>query len=199
MRLVFCASLLALPLAAAPLERGERDRAMSELHATRKMLLDSISGLSEAQWKFKAGPDRWSIAECAEHILLAEDALFHIATEKILKGTPASAPQANAKDRDAEVLRATADRTHKAQAPEMLRPVSGKWPTPAAAAEEFRKRRDRTIAYIDTTQEDLRAHSAPHPVFKSLDAYQWILFLAAHSDRHTQQINEVKASPGYPK
>jgi hypothetical protein len=45
----------------------------------------------------------------------------------------------------------------------------------------------------------LRAHSAPHPAFQTLDAYQWILFMAAHSDRHTQQINEVKAQPRYPK
>jgi hypothetical protein len=92
-----------------------------------------------------------------------------------------------------------ADRSRKAQAPEILRPVSGRWPTPQAAADEFRKRRDRNIAYIDTTSDDLRAHSAPHPAFQTLDAYQWILFMAAHSDRHTQQINEVKAQPGYPK
>ncbi len=27
----------------------------------------------------------------------------------------------------------------------------------------------------------------------------WILFIAAHSERHTKQINEVKADPSFPK
>jgi hypothetical protein len=32
-----------------------------------------------------------------------------------------------------------------------------------------------------------------------MDAYQWLLLLAAHSARHTAQILEVEANPGYPK
>src|SRR6267378_2316111 len=72
---------------AAPLEQGERDRAMSHLHATRKAFLDSVAGLSEAQWNFKAGPDRWSIAECAEHIALSEDFIFGVVTKLVMKST----------------------------------------------------------------------------------------------------------------
>ena len=63
---------------AAPLEQGERDRAMSHLHATRKVFLDSIAGLSDAQWNFKPAADRWSIAECAEHIAVSDDSLFDL-------------------------------------------------------------------------------------------------------------------------
>jgi len=32
-----------------------------------------------------------------------------------------------------------------------------------------------------------------------LDAYQWILLLSGHTERHTLQILEVKADPKYPK
>ncbi len=49
------------------------------------------------------------------------------------------------------------------------------------------------------TQDDLRAHSAPHPVLKTIDAYQWLLLLSAHSARHAAQIEEVKADPNFPK
>ena len=38
-----------------------------------------------------------------------------------------------------------------------------------------------------------------HPLFKTMDAYQAMLMLSAHSERHTAQINEVKAAAGYPK
>jgi hypothetical protein len=31
-----------------------------------------------------------------------------------------------------------------------------------------------------------------------MDGYQWILAVAAHSARHTQQILEVKADPKFP-
>ena len=63
----------------------------------------------------------------------------------------------------------------------------------------FQQRRDRMVAFVESTQEDLRAHSTPHPLLKTMDAYQWILLISAHSERHTAQIEEVKAQPGYPK
>src|ERR1700682_3818862 len=50
------------------LTKAERDKAVAELEGSRQMFLDATKGLSAAQWNFKAGPDRWSIAECAEHI-----------------------------------------------------------------------------------------------------------------------------------
>ena len=38
----------------------------------------------------------------------------------------------------------------------------------------------------------------PHPFFGTLDLYQWVLLSAGHTARHTQQIEEVKRSPGFP-
>ena len=38
-----------------------------------------------------------------------------------------------------------------------------------------------------------------HPLGQPLDAYEWLLFVAAHSERHTKQILEVKADPNFPK
>jgi hypothetical protein len=52
--------------------------------------------------------------------------------------------------------------------------------------------------YVKTTTDDLHGHAGPHPVFKMLDGYQWVLLLSGHSARHTAQIEEVKASAGYP-
>ena len=46
---------------------------LNYLKQTRQDFLKSISGLSEAQWNYKPSPERWSIAECAEHITLAEN------------------------------------------------------------------------------------------------------------------------------
>jgi len=90
-----------------------------------------------------------------------------------------------------------ADRSQKGKAPEMLQPKGGV-ANPAEAAEKFKQARAVTVGYAKSTQDDLRAHATPHSVLKSMDAYQYLLLLAAHSSRHTAQIEEVKASAGYP-
>ena len=182
---------------AAPLEQGERDRAMSHLHATRKAFLDSVAGLSEAQWNFKAGPDRWSIAECAEHIAVSDDALFGL-LQQTMKSLATPEKKAEAQGKDEAILRMLPDRSVKAKAPEFLQPTR-RWPDHADLIAHFKQSRDRNIAYIQTTDDDLRSHFMNHPVLKAIDAYQIMLLLSAHSERHTLQINEVKADPNYPK
>lgn len=179
------------------LTQGERDRAMSSLHASRKMFLDSVAGLSNAQWTFKPGPDRWSIADCAEHIALSEDFLMSMIKDKIL-ASPAPAGKKTDRGKDERIEAVLTDRSHKAQAPEPLRP-SHKFATPQDAVEHFRKSRDANIKWIETTNADLRDHLAESRPLGDLDAYQWVLYMSAHTMRHTEQINEVKESPNYPK
>ncbi|MGH9752585.1 MAG: DinB family protein, partial [Blastocatellia bacterium] len=102
------------------------------------------------------------------------------------------------KGKDALVRNNVTNRDTKRQAPEQLKPVN-KWATQAELVKAFNASRDNTANYVKTTQEDLRSHFGPHPVFKDLDAYQWVLLLAGHSERHTLQILEVKADPNFPK
>jgi len=185
--------LLAAALMAQPLTQGDRDFALSQLHASRKLLLDAIDGLSPAQWKFKPAPDRWSIAECAEHVVLSEDFMFE-RVRKLMQ-TPA-APERKASLTNDEVMKGWVDRSQKAQADAATRP-KGRWATPAKLAEVFKQRRERTLAYVRTTQDALRIHSDPGEA--GLDAYQWLLAIAAHTERHVLQINEVKADPRYPR
>ena len=180
---------------AAPLEQGERDRAMSHLHATRKVFLDSIAGLSEAQWNFKPAADRWSIAECAEHIAVSDDSLFDLMRQTLK--SPA-APEKKSAVKDEFILQVVPDRSVKAKAPEFLQPKR-RWPDRETLIAHFKESRDRNIAYIQTTEDDLRSHFMDHPLLKTIDAYQVMLLLSAHCERHTAQIDEVKADPHYPK
>src|SRR5258708_12161213 len=86
----------------------------------------------------------------------------------------------------------------EAEAPEFLQP-KGRWPDSASLIAHFKESRDRNIAYLQSTEDDLRGHFLEHPVFKTLDAYQMMLLMSAHCERHTLQINEVKTDPNYPK
>jgi hypothetical protein len=181
--------------AAQPLTQPERDLLLKHLQQTRQAFLDSIAGLSPAQWTFRAGPDRWSIAEVAEHIAISESTILGLVTDQVLKA-PAVPPNPNPIPAE-KLLALLLDRTSKFQAPEMLKPTN-RWATRDALTKDFIAAREKTAAYVKSTTDDLHGHSGPHPVFKMLDGYQWIVLLSGHAARHTAQIEEVKASKGYP-
>jgi uncharacterized damage-inducible protein DinB len=198
-----CAITILL-LAVAPLlaaENGamteaERTYLLEQLEQSKKGVLDSIAGLSDAQWAFKPAPNVWSIQECAEHIVLAEGFLFNTA-QQTLKTPAVPRPETSNAAQDQKLVAAVKDRTAKAKAPEPLVP-SGKFATPEDAARAFTEVRNKSIAYVKSTDDELRTHISKGPVGE-MDAYQFLLLMAAHSVRHTEQIHAVQADPDYPK
>ena len=118
--------------------------------------------------------------------------------KQFLASPAAPDKRAEVKGKDELILTAVPDRSHKAQAPEFLKPTN-RWATEAELTKAFEDERKTTMDYVKTTNDDLRDHFGPHPVFGTLDAYQWILLISAHSERHTKQIAEVKADPNFPK
>ncbi len=190
------AALFAQGLNAQELTAQELARANDYLKKTSGDLLASVQGLSEAQLNFKPAPVRWSVAETAEHIAAAEDFLRDMIQNKVLPA-PGHAEPVNVKETDDFVVAAIPDRTRKAQAPEPLVPTK-RFGSMEKTLKHFKEARAKTLALLNETK-DLRAHVTDSPLGKKLDAYQWILFIAAHSERHTKQIEEVKADPGFPK
>jgi hypothetical protein len=184
--------------AAKTLTPEEREVALKSLQATRDAFLKSIAGLSEQQWRFKPAPDRWSVAEVSEHIAISESTLLGLVQGRIMASPAAPEKRADDKFTDQQILTMIPDRSHKAQAPEFLKPTN-RWATREELVSAFEKSRDATIDYVRTTNDDLRDHFGPHPTLGTLDAYQWILLISAHSERHTRQIEEVKADPNFPK
>src|SRR5262245_39012876 len=176
----------------------ERAEAVKYFEETRQNFLDAIKGLSDVQWKYKAGQDRWSIAEVAEHIAISEETLFGMVTGQLMRTPAAPEKKEAAKGKEAIIRASIMNRSVKAQAPEMLK-LANRWATQEDLVKAFNASRDKTISYIKESQDDLRSHFYAHPVFKDLDAYQWLIFISGHSARHTAQINEVKEDPGYPK
>jgi len=193
--LLMCAAVCLGPAVfGQALTQADRDRGVKYLEQTRDAIIAATKDLSEAQWKFKAAPDKWSVAETMEHIALGEDYMFGYVTDTVMKA-PAGAPDRDVAKMDALVLQMVPDRSNKRQAPPPLVPT-GRW-TPAEALDHFLKSRARTIELMRTAP-DLRQHVADSPL-GPLDGYEWLLFIGAHSERHTKQMLEVKASPDFPK
>jgi DinB family protein len=175
---------------------ADKERAIKYLESTRQAVLDATAGLSEAQWNFKSAPDRWSVAEVTEHIAAAEDLLRGMIEDKVMK-TPAQPEGPNSKAIDDAVLSLAPDRSHKLQAPEPLKPTN-RFGSPEGSIKHFTESRQQTIDFLNQ-HDDLRAHAMEGPMGSKLDGYQWVLLIAGHSERHTKQINEVKADPNFPK
>jgi hypothetical protein len=185
----------ATSLRAQEVTQADKDRAIQYLEKTKQGVIDATKGLSDAQWNFKAGPDRWSIAQCMEHIAAAEDYIRGIVVEKVM-AAPA-VPGRDLKKTDDAVVATIPDRSQKAQAPEPLVPTN-RFGSPDASLKHFLESRETTEDFLKTTP-GLRDHAVDSPMGTKLDGYQFILLIAAHSERHTKQILEVKADPNYPK
>ena len=176
----------------------ERAKVVKLLLDTQKEYLDSLENLSDEQWKFKPSPFKWSVGEVAEHIVLSEVALFSI-VERALAQKPNPDWESKTAGKDAFIEKVMPSRDRKAQAPYEIRP------TGKLSREEVIKRykevRAKTLAFAQKTDLPLKAHTVEHPfpVFNTLNAYDWLIYIPLHNLRHDKQIAEVKASAGYPK
>jgi hypothetical protein len=182
----------------ATLTPAERTHAIQLLEDSQKEFLAFVDGLSDAQWTYKPGPDRWSVGETAEHIMLADDRLF--ASVKAALTSPPNPDWENKTRGKTEFLeKIMVDRSHKAQAPEAIQPQSKL--SRDEVIQRYKEGRTLAIKFIEETQVPLKEHTADHPfpVFGTLNAYQWLIYIPLHNIRHNQQIAEVKASAGFPQ
>lgn len=164
---------------------------------TSDNLLKNLNGLSEAQLQFKPAPDRWSVGQCVEHIILTEEMLFGMTAKLMQKaGNPERKEEIKVNEQD--LIKGIIDRSQKVQAPKELQP-KGSYSSATAAVEAFKAQRDIVIEYIEKSSvKALRDHVTDSP-FGPVDAYQSLLFIAGHCARHTVQIEEVKADSGFPE
>lgn len=179
------------------LSHKERKSAMSLMKDTKVAALKSVKGLSKAQLNFKAAPDRWSVKECMYHIAISEKNLWDM-LEASMKGAANPEKRSDIKMTDEQIIKMMEDRSFKVKTAEPFEPKNTPYKTLDDAVNAFKSRRADHIKYIKTTTEDLRNHVVQMP-FGSLDCYQLCLMMASHSNRHTQQIEEVKADPKFPK
>jgi hypothetical protein len=179
------------------LTKQERDFAVQYMTEGRDSLLMDVKGLTPAQLNWKADTSRWSVAQCVEHIALAEGMLMGVVQMNL---APAADPSKrdSLKYTDQQIMTFLLNRTQKFKAPEMLKP-EGKLGSYQATLDSFVVRRNRNIEFVKTTQADFRNHYWVNPGFGWIDDYQALLFMVAHSKRHTKQLEEVLASAGFPK
>jgi hypothetical protein len=178
----------------------ERGHVRLLLASSEKEFLDAVENLTDAQWNFKPAPvdgrERWSIAQVAEHIMLAEGVIF--AQVQAAMAAPANPNwEALTAKKTELIFKALPDRSHKADAPEVIQPKSNL--TRAEIISRYKELRAKTLKFAESTDAPLKEHIKDNPFFGPLNAYQWLAYVPLHNIRHNLQIAEVKTYPGYPK
>ena len=180
----------------------ELDQARKFLEQTQSAVTGATRGLSEAQWRFKPSPDLWSIAENLDHIVIVVERVLGPILDQ-LADAPPPAPDRDWQQIDKIVINQFPNRLQKFQAPEFVRPADHIDPRELLdrLATDYAR-----LAECLESRPGLRQHVAPaaplkavsQGAFELMDGYQWILAAAAHTERHTKQMLEVMADPGYP-
>ncbi|HKQ87851.1 MAG TPA: DinB family protein [Candidatus Acidoferrales bacterium] len=179
-----------------PMTAADRDFAAKHLAESRDRLVALVRGLSPTQTAYKPAPERWSIAENLEHVILVEHRGRGF-VENALKQAPDPARHSGYPGSAEGLVAMLRDRSHPRRGVEQIQPA-GRWPHDQLL-KEFEAARKRTCELLAATTADLHAHFSPHPLFGDLSCFQWLLVLAAHCDRHRAQSEEVMASEGFPR
>ncbi len=176
----------------------DRAKVIKLLNDSHRQTLELIEGLSDEQLKFKPAPEKWSALEVAEHIWMAEGLLFG-AVEGALAAKQNPEWETKTKGKTEFLERVMVSRERKASAPENIVP-SGKL-SRAEVIAKLKEARAKTLKFTEETKLPLKAHTLDHPfpVFNTLNAYQWLIYIPLHNIRHNQQIEEVMANADFPK
>jgi uncharacterized damage-inducible protein DinB len=163
----------------------------------RERFMAAVSNLTEAQVNFRPDENQWTIAEIVEHVSIVNDGFLRL-TYKLLKEAE-SAPRPPKTDLDLghTSLDEKGQQREPLQAPERVHPKGG-----VSIEDSLAKMRVSLAGFADIQPRleavDLSERVFPHPFLGPINAYQWVVLLGEHEDRHRGQIERVKASPGFP-
>lgn len=174
----------------------ERKMATDHLEQTHKRVVHAVADLTHEQLNFKATPESWSIAECVEHLAIAEG-MFSGMLQGSLKEPANPALRDSVTMTDEKLIGFISVRDTKVKTPEPFEP-NGKFGSHDETLAAFTTKRKEHIELVKTTEADLRNHYGQLP-FAKIDGLQIMLFMSGHTERHVKQMEEVMAHADFPK
>lgn len=167
---------------------NQRDRNifLTALLMGRGQFLDMLCCLPEEAAQCHPSPEGWSILECVEHVVLAERYFL----EQIRSAEALAEPAVN-KLRESAILAYGVNRDRAAQSPQELVP-RGLFRTQAEAVQGFLACRQATMDYVRHCDQDLTAMRVRQQLMGPMTAYEMLLMLCSHADRHRLQIFSLR-------
>jgi hypothetical protein len=169
----------------APQERSEIVKCLEDSRADFRA---AAEGVSEAQATVRPAPEKWSVLECVEHIVIAEGRFLGW-----LQNPSAEEAPPMDKQKEAKLLLGVASRSQRVNAPEPVHPT-GRFATLADALAQFDTVRANSIRFAESTGAGLYSLAAKHAFFGPVNGAEVMVLIAAHARRHAAQIREIRAA-----
>jgi hypothetical protein len=170
------------------------EEVLNYLDTERSALHDAVELVPTALREKQPGPDRWSVANVLQHLLIIEKRIGAGMTKWVADARAGgTGPETETSSvMNSLPLQLIADRSKRRDAPEEVRPqgdidAESAW----AALEQTRSTLRAAILAGDGLA--LGEVVQPHPVLGPINLYQWALFLGSHETRHTDQVREIAA------
>jgi hypothetical protein len=166
---------------------------LEHLERSRNAFLKEVDGVSPGQAAARASGEVWSILDVVEHIATVDIGVVEVLKTRLFVEPCPPEYKAKTFGKDQFIVDVMKDRATRRISPDLVKPA-GRWPTMPAALDAFVQARNEMIDLLKLETRNLRDFCAPHPSLKSLDGHQWILFVISHTDRHREQISELKST-----
>ncbi len=169
------------------MDTAEKRKMLDDLERGAQALREALRGIGEDQAALRPGTDRWSVLDCVEHLAVVEESLLGRLEAAVFSPEPVGTTQ-----REARIVERAGDRSRPVSAPEGARP-RGRFATLAEALKHFEDVRQRTVRYVEDSQQDLRRQATTHPLIGAVNCHETLLMMAFHPVRHALQIAEIRA------
>ena len=141
----------------------------------------------------RPGPDRWSVADVLEHLMLVEDRFKTMLADRLAeaKAVGLAAERETSSIVGSYNVAPMLDRSEKHQAPDVVAPTGMDWHTAWTRLDDAR----RSFTDVFRSGDGLALGDVvhKHPRLGSLNLYQWGVWLGGHEARHTEQVHEIAA------
>ena len=176
---------------------------VSAANTVTEQTLAGFGNLTTHQLNWKPGADQWSVTQCFDHLVTANEAFFPV-FEKVLSGGKntfwESLPWLPAFWGKMLIKAVAPESTRKLKAPKIFHPSNSS--VDGAIIHRFIDQQNQVIRYIKATEDlDLEKIKISSPVtnlitYSLMDAYRIII---NHEKRHLLQAMRVSEMDGFPK
>ncbi|MEM7187625.1 MAG: DinB family protein [Bacteroidota bacterium] len=180
---------------------SQEDRSfLSEnLESSIKAVLNEVGHLNNQQWHWKSSDSTWSIAMVIEHLILHDELFYREA--RVLTGIPEMSTQPDSLFATDEEIYSYKEITSKntGKAPSYMEPL-GRWCSKEDATSAYSRIRNAMIEFVNSSDSDLRRiyTSSGRGPTQYRDLHQLLLISVAHTQRHLQQIQNIKTLAEFP-
>jgi uncharacterized damage-inducible protein DinB len=170
------------------------EEVLNYLDSERVALRDAVELVPTELRDQQPGPDRWSVAQVLQHLVIIEKRIGMGMTKWVADAKAAGVgPEVETSSvLNSLDLALIADRSRRRNAPDEVRP-NGDLEAASAWTALEQTRAALRAAVLPADGLALGEVIQPHPVLGPINLYQWLLFVGSHETRHTGQVREIAA------